>query len=709
MLGKVAPKSSLMLLAFAVFTGAYLGFQIQPLIAQWILPLFGGTAAVWSASMLFFQAGLLCGYAYTFALTRYLEPYWQVRIHIILLALTCLALPWGIPVMPAFAAEMLPPISIILVLGTVVGLPYVLLTATAPLLQAWGYSFSATTSPYRLYVISNLGSLVGLLAYPFVLGPTLSLQQQFLLWSLLFLLFCAFFLPIAVQSEDASTEGALKTKVAQPDVSNEPNLSIVRYLIWAGLSAGGSMLLLATTNFLSQDVAVTPFVWVLPFSLYLLSFIITFDRARWYQRKLWFPMGLFLSIYATDFFIRHYRSGIAEINEQLAVFSGALFVGCIVFHGELFRAKPAPHKLPTFYVFLALGGALGGVFVSFVAPVVFSELWELPLSLLMIISVIAAVSLHHATNQANNLFAAAFSLLVTCLLLIGALSVRSLAEEERSDVVVAKRGFYGVIKVRDIDVDESDRRRTLYYGQINHGSEYFNEPLRSTPLSYYDRDSGVGVLMTTLTRNSEQPMTQAVRGRHIGVIGLGTGALSMYQQAGDHFTFFELNPQVVEVAKNEFSYLSGLDQNLSIIVGDGRVALAEAESSSARQFDVLVVDAFSGDAIPTHLLTKEAFELYRSRMKSDGVLAIHISNRFFDFQPLMYGLAESLDWQSALVKRPRSRDGHIKRSTWVIMGDNPALFDQRGTWKYFKEWDPHVTSRKMVWTDDAVNIFPLLD
>lgn len=709
MLSKVAPKSSLMLLAFAVFTGAYLGFQIQPLIAQWILPVFGGTAAVWSASMLFFQAGLLCGYAYTFVLTRYLEPYWQVRIHLILLALTCLALPWGNPVVPAFVAETSPAISIILVLGAVVGLPYVLLTATAPLLQAWGYSFSATTSPYRLYVISNLGSLLGLLAYPFVLGPTLSLEQQFLLWSVLFLLFCAFFLPIAVQSESTSNESFQQTQTANPGMSNERNVSIVSYLVWVGLSAGGSTLLLATTNFLSQDVAVTPFVWVLPFSLYLLSFVITFDHARWYQRKFWFPLGLLLSIFATDFFIRHYRSGIAEINEQLAVFLGALFVGCIVFHGELFRAKPTPHKLPTFYLFLALGGALGGVFVNFLAPVVFSEFWELPVGLLAVVCVIGMVSLHLATNQANNLFAAAFSVLVTCVLLIGSFSVRSLAEEERSDVVVAKRGFYGAIKVRDKDVDQPDRRRTLYYGQINHGSEYFNEPLRSTPLSYYDRDSGVGVLMTTLTRNNELSVTQAVLGRHIGVIGLGTGALSMYQQAGDYFTFFELNPQVVEVAKNEFSYLSGLGQNLSIIVGDGRVSLTELESSSARQFDVLVVDAFSGDAIPTHLLTKDAFELYRSRLKSDGVLAIHISNRFFDLQPLMYGLAESLDWESALVKRPRSRDGHIKRSTWVIMGDNPALFDQRGTWKYFKEWEPHVVSRKMIWTDDTVNIFPLLE
>lgn len=709
MLSKVAPKSSLMLLAFAVFTGAYLGFQIQPLIAQWILPVFGGTAAVWSASMLFFQAGLLCGYAYTFVLTRYLEPYWQVRIHLILLALTCLALPWGNPVVPAFVAETSPAISIILVLGAVVGLPYVLLTATAPLLQAWGYSFSATTSPYRLYVISNLGSLLGLLAYPFVLGPTLSLEQQFLLWSVLFLLFCAFFLPIAVQSEGTSSESFQQTQASSPGMSNERNVSIVSYLVWVGLSAGGSTLLLATTNFLSQDVAVTPFVWVLPFSLYLLSFVITFDHARWYQRKFWFPLGLLLSIFATDFFIRHYRSEIAEINEQLAVFLGALFVGCIVFHGELFRAKPTPHKLPTFYLFLALGGALGGVFVNFLAPVVFSEFWELPVGLLAVVCVIGMVSLHLATNQANNLFAAAFSVLVTCVLLIGSFSVRSLAEEERSDVVVAKRGFYGAIKVRDKDVDQPDRRRTLYYGQINHGSEYFNEPLRSTPLSYYDRDSGVGVLMTTLTRNNELSVTQAVLGRHIGVIGLGTGALSMYQQTGDYFTFFELNPQVVEVAKNEFSYLSGLGQNLSIIVGDGRVSLTELESSSARQFDVLVVDAFSGDAIPTHLLTKEAFELYRSRLKSDGVLAIHISNRFFDLQPLMYGLAESLDWESAVVKRPRSRDGHIKRSTWVIMGDNPALFDQRGTWKYFKEWEPHVVSRKMVWTDDIVNIFPLLD
>jgi hypothetical protein len=320
--------------------------------------------------------------------------------------------------------------------------------------------------------------------------------------------------------------------------------------------------------------------------------------------------------------------------------------------------------------------------------------------------VIAVVSFHYALHCKDSLYASIFSLLATVALFIGSLSVVALADEERADVIAAKRGFYGVLTVREAEVGRPEHRKTLYYGQINHGTEYLNEPFRSTPSSYYDRDSGIGVLMAALDSGGEVSPEQNKR---VGIIGLGTGALTTYLHSGDHFTFYELNPQVVEVARQEFSYLNGLDEEVTIVVGDGRVSLINPAARNPSKLDALVVDAFSGDAIPTHLLTREAFEVYRSRLKPNGILAVHISNRFLDLQPLMYGLAESLEWQSALVRRPRSSDGRIKRSTWVIMGTNPGLFAKQRDWKYFQDWDPQVKQRQLVWTDDAINIFPLLD
>lgn len=706
MLIQVASKRLLVSLAFATFLGAYLSFQVQPLVAQWMLPKFGGTAAVWSATMLFFQVGLLLGYGYSFALTEYLRVNQQVLIHCGLLGFSCLLLPWGVPGAPLLSQDATPTVAVLFSLLGVVGVPYVLVTATAPLLQAWGYSFSATASPYRLYVVSNLGSLLGLLLYPFLVGPSLTLQQQFLVWSCFFIIFFAVFLALGKYAK--SEEVAVTESIADP-VPSDPERRekrIFSYSYWAVLSGGGSVLLLATTNFLSQDVAVTPFVWVLPFCLYLTSFIVTFDHTRWYQRRVWFPLGLLTSLYATDFFIRHYRSGIAEINAQLGVFLVALFVGCMVLHGELFRSKPAPQRLPAFYVWLALGGAAGGVFVNFIAPTLFTELWELPVGLMTVICVTAVVSFKHAAHLRNTLYVSIFSVAASIALIVGSLSVLALAKEERADVITAKRGFYGVLKVRETDVGRPEHRKTLYYGQINHGTEYLNEPLRSMPLSYYDRDSGIGVVMDALDSSGGPSGEQ---NKDVGILGLGAGALTTYLRSGDHFTFYELNPQVVEVAQNDFSYLTGRDRDVTIIVGDGRVSLARPPNSDSRKLDVLVIDAFSGDAIPTHLLTREAFEVYRSRLKPTGILAVHISNRFLDLQPLMYGLAESLEWQSALVRRPRSSDGRIKRSTWVIMGTNPDFFARQGDWKYFQEWAPEVKQRQVVWTDNAINIFPLLD
>ena len=654
----------------------------------------------------FFQVGLLLGYGYSFALTEYLRVNQQVLIHCGLLGFSCLLLPWGVPGAPLLSQDATPTVAVLFSLLGVVGVPYVLVTATAPLLQAWGYSFSATNSPYRLYAVSNLGSLLGLLLYPFLVGPSLNLQQQFLVWSVLFIVFFGVFLALGKYAKNEGMAGTEPIVEPAPSDLERREKKVFSYLYWAGLSGAGSVLLLATTNFISQDVAVTPLVWVLPFCLYLVSFIVTFDHTRWYQRRVWFPLGLLTSIYATDFFIRHYRSGIAAINEQLAVFLVALFVGCMVLHGELFRSKPAPQRLPTFYVWLALGGAVGGGFVNFIAPTLFSEFWELPVGLLAVTFVTVVVSFYHASHHENNLSASVFSVVASIALIVGSLSVLALAKAERADVITAKRGFYGVLKVREADVGRPEHRKTLYYGQINHGAEYLNEPFRSTPLSYYDRDSGIGVVMAALDNGGG---VSGEQNKDVGILGLGAGALTTYLRSGDHFTFYELNPQVVEVARNDFSYLAGRDRDVTIIVGDGRVSLARPPNSNSRKFDVLVIDAFSGDAIPTHLLTREAFEVYRSRLKPTGILAVHISNRFLDLQPLMYGLAESLEWQSALVRRPRSSDGRIKRSTWVIMGANLGFFAGQRDWKYFQEWAPQVKQRQLVWTDDAINIFPLLD
>lgn len=701
-------KTGLGLLIVATFLAAYVSFQIQPLAARWMLPRFGGSAGVWSASMLFFQCGLLLGYAYTYLLTKFAGLRAQLLTHCALLTAAVPLLPWGLPNFSTHMLQGAPSAAVLLSLLAAVGIPYVLLTATAPLLQAWGYAFRATDKPYRLYVYSNTGSLLGLLAYPFFIEANLALPDQFFMWSALFCVLVALFLILGLGFQEAITHPSVSDEPTQAETMEGKRRSIFVYLYWWFLSALGVALLLATTNFLSQDVAVTPFTWVLPFSLYLLSFMVTFDSPRWYRRVFWLPVAVLACVIASNYFISHYRSGMGDISDQLVILLSALFAGCMVFHGELHRSKPAPIHLPVFYLCLALGGASGGMFANFLAPTIFSDLWELPLMLMAVVVFISIISVRHSNAHAG-LGASVFSVVSTVTVLVIFSAVFSLIREEQDELIAAQRGFYGVLKVREKDVGQPSHRKTLYYGQINHGSEFLNKAFQSAPGSYYDVGSGVGVVLS----GGVNPLTEqdlvTYPPRNIGVVGLGTGALTYYQRPNDHFTFFELNPQVVELARQEFSTLGSVDSNVSVVLGDGRLSLADRSTSGGRQFDVLIIDAFSGDSIPVHLLTKEAFEIYRSRLNPNGVLAVHISNRYFHLQPLMYGLAEALSWDAALVRRPRGPNGYIKRSTWVLMGDNPELFGQRKQWTYYEEWSSEDIENSLVWTDNYIDIFPLLD
>lgn len=328
--------------------------------------------------------------------------------------------------------------------------------------------------------------------------------------------------------------------------------------------------------------------------------------------------------------------------------------------------------------------------------------------LMAVVVFISIISVRHSNAHAG-LGASVFSVVSTVTVLVIFSAVFSLIREEQDELIAAQRGFYGVLKVREKDVGQPSHRKTLYYGQINHGSEFLNKAFQSAPGSYYDVGSGVGVVLSGGVNPPTEQDFVTYPPRNIGVVGLGTGALTYYQRPNDHFTFFELNPQVVELAYQEFSTLGSVDSNVAVVLGDGRLSLADRLTSGGRQFDVLIIDAFSGDSIPVHLLTKEAFEIYRSRLNPNGVLAVHISNRYFHLQPLMYGLAEALSWDAALVRRPRGPNGYIKRSTWVLMGDNPELFGQRKQWTYYEEWSSEDIENSLVWTDNDIDIFPLLD
>ncbi len=637
--------------AFAIFLGAFLLFQVQPLLGRYILPWFGGGPSVWTSCLLFFQALLLAGYAYAHGIASRLPPNWQGRIHLALLALSVLALPID-PDSEVWtqASHDNPTGTIMLLLLATAGLPYVILSATSPLLQRWFHWQHPDHSSYRLYALSNAGSLIALLSYPFLVEPLVPVRMQAQMWSWAyggFLLACGWCAWGILNREGTAPAPETEEEQAPP--------AALEIGWWLALSACGSALLLATTNQMSQEIAVVPFLWVLPLSLYLLSFILCFESDRWYRRTPW-SIGLAIAVPAACVMLA--TGGVLPLELQIVVFSTALFTGCMACHGELALLRPHGRHATKFYLILSVGGALGGLLVAVAAPRLFPGYWEYPFSL----AGVCLLTLYFGMKSGGWRLAPRAELTPPPALLIALFAVGYTFSVRAAEPRLAvSRNFYGVLEVTEATDENGDLRR-LTHGRTEHGAQYLDAQRRFQPTTYFGPGGGAALAF------DRHPARLDGRALHVGVVGLGAGTLAAYGRAGDSFRFYEINPAVVEFARNQFTYLSDTPANSEVVVGDARMRMEEElEQGAPGAYDILVVDAFSSGAIPLHLLTGEAGEVYAGRLTEDGLLAFHITNRFLELEPVLRGMAARLGMQALRVESAADSALGVNAAVWMLL------------------------------------------
>jgi SAM-dependent methyltransferase len=672
-----------------IFLSAFLLFEVQPIIAKTILPWFGGTSAVWSTCMLFFQLVLLLGYLYAHWLHRSFAPRRQALAHIAVLAASLAALP--ILPNPSWknAGVAQPSLRILVLLAVTVGLPYFLLSSTSPLLQAWYSRSHKGGLPYRLFALSNFASMLALLSYPTVIEPNLPTRMQGLVWSAAyagFVLLCA--LTAWRSSGEQSVRSDAETGPA-PDALHWP-----LRLTWFALAASASVLLLAVTTHLTQDVAAIPFLWILPLAVYLLSFIICFESPRFYWRPVFLPL-LMAALGFMAYRLSSYR-GSMEIRLAIALFALGLFICCMVCHGELARLKPHPRYLTGFYVLVSLGGAAGGLFVGLVAPNLFRAYYEFPIGLAFCAATVFAVLLKEAwrfPGPRRVWTAAALAAILAGYTAFVGKAMYSMVSGYR----VVARNFYGQLRVVDINDPalDDDAVRRFVHGVINHGEQSLRPEYRRRPITYFCEKSGIGRAM----------LVQQGAPRRIGILGLGCGTLAAYGKSGDTLRIYEINPLVLQIARSEFTYLSDTPARVEVATGDGRLLL---ESEPSQQFDILVMDAFSGDSVPVHLITREAFQTYFRHLKPGGILAVNISNTYLDLEPVMERAANTFD-KTALVYHytPDVGDDLLCFScSWTLIMDRQTAAAHPELQKEAKLLKPERPFR--VWTDDFSNMYGIL-
>jgi hypothetical protein len=632
--------------AATIFLSALLLFLVQPLIAKQILPWFGGAASVWTTCLLFFQSALLAGYSYAHAVTRYLKPRRQVQLHAALLALSLALLP--IVVSPSWKPPdpSAPVLRILAMLSASIGLPYVLLSTTTPLLQAWFFQRFRSAQPYRLFALSNLGSLLALPAYPLLMEPYLGTTDSARLWSGLYALFavcCALtgWLTLRGASDAASpvAEPAAVSGSATP-------LAARQVALWLLLSSAGTCLLLSVTNHLTQDVASVPFLWVMPLAIYLITFIICFDRPSWYRRV------FFMTLSGLSLMVMAFRINSLHLQSVAPLFGLGLFACCMFCHGELARLKPDPGHLTVYYLCISLGGALGALLVAVLAPIALNGFFELHIVLFWI-ALLLALRAWPGGHVAR--VAALAAIMVVGYFDVAAIGVTTNGLRE------LERNFYGVVRVRDWK--RVAKLRAMYHGSITHGCQYLAPAKAMEGSCYVSPTSGYGRLLRTMEG----------RPRKVGVIGLGAGSLMAYARPGDEWIFYELDPMVVEIAERQFSFQRLSPAKAQYVLGDGRLSL---EREAPRSYDLLAIDAFSGDSIPMHLLTREAMEVYVKHLSPEGAIVFQATNRYVDLLPVIRRLADEFGMQTAWIEDlpPRSKDGDFAFETdQVIVTKNQAL------------------------------------
>jgi len=679
-------------------------FLVQPLIAKFILPWFGGAPSVWTTCMLFFQLILLAGYAYAHVLSRCFKPRVQAIVHLALVAVALCLLPiipsesWK----PADGAD--PTLRILGLLLMTIGMPYFILAATSPLLQHWFSRTHPGVSPFRLYALSNVGSVLALLSFPvyFETHFTRTVQAKMWGWALVFYgagcVLCAWKIWRGGQATVAES-GA-----GQAVAATKPPAPATRVL-WLVLPACASTLLLATTNMMCQEVAVIPFLWIIPLTLYLVSFIICFDSPRWYVRSV-FGWALVLALGGISWMI--FAGTDASLYMQLAIYSIGLFICCMVCHGELYRSRPDPSRLTEFYLMVAAGGALGGIFVAAVAPLIFKNYYELQWGILICGGLFLVIlkrewssgnetrKSREATEKRRRLRQMALAAGSACLVALG-VAFWMQTQKFAGHQINKTRNFYGVLTVFKMDNGDTNSLRYLQFshGRTLHGQQFL-DPVRSHwPTTYYSENSGVGLMYQALPAGH----------RRIGVIGLGAGTQLTYLKPGDYMHNYEINPDAVRISKTEFTYLSQCQGTVEITLGDGRLSL---EREPPQNFDLLVLDAFNSDAPPVHLLTEEAFEIYQRHLKTNGVIAVHISNKRLNLQPVIANVAHRFNYEMVATEHFAPHDQPwIMDSSWILLSHDDAILHSTNLIPTSRPPDTNGISIPL-WTDDFASLFQII-
>jgi hypothetical protein len=747
---------------FTIFCGAFLLFQVQLILGKYILPWFGGTPAVWTTCMLFFQLLLLGGYLYAHFLSSKLSARTQAVVHIAVISISASVIVlgaafWKTPLLPGPSwrptSSDFPVSQILRLLLVAVGLPFLCLSASAPLLQSWFARAYPRKSPYRLYALSNIGSLLGLVTYPFAVEPGFRLHVQAWSWSAGYMLFFAGLIACAL---DIKRSALPASPAAELEGGIQPSGSV--QLLWFLLPAFASLMLLATTNLMCQEVAVVPFLWVMPLSLYLISFILCFDNPNWYRREIFhvlllvsLPMALLVLLSSIN----------APVVGQVSMLSVVLFGCCMVCHGELARLKPHPSYLSRFYLLISAGGAAGGLFVALAAPRIFSGFWEFHFGLIgcVLLGIFAIARDRESWWYRNKpylggaillgLFIAPeflwryagladiqmtmyrwhyYAVLLALAIVTGAVTLRTWNNEPRfrrlngaqlaavSVVIALAASLYGQVqfdKLRQVRRDRNFyaalmiRRSGLHtielrHGQTSHGFQSSDQP--TEPTSYYARHRGIGLFMERKTACVPPcPL-------RYGIIGMGVGTLAAYGRPGDTFRFYELNPQIIGYSTEEnpyFTYVQNSPAKIEIVPGDARLSLErEFGKTGSQNFDVLFVDAFSSDSIPLHLLTQEAIEIYLEHLRGpDSVLIFHISNRMLDLSPVVATLAAHNHLAAVRLHKPHGVD-IADKSDWILLARNPNALAIDLFQGHLDSLPP--PDHTMLWTDDFSNLFKVL-
>jgi hypothetical protein len=682
----------------AIFSSAFLLFQVQPLIAKIILPWFGGGAAVWIVCLLFFQIVLLLGYFYAHLLSRRFPPRTQGLIHAVILTGSLLALP----ILPKDSWKPLGPAApvahILLLLGVTVGLPYFLLSATSPLLQAWYTRTRVGALPYRFYALSNAGSMLALLSYPILIEPMFSSSHQAVGWSVAYACIALLCAAVGFLSRGEAVSVRTTEVTRRPDWKTQ--------LLWVALAACGSALLLAVTNHITENVASVPFLWIVPLSLYLLTFILCFDASGWYRRSLFLRLlGVLLGGMA--YALSPSYSGL-PIKVLIPLFCCGLFVCCMFCHGELARLKPDPAHLTTFYLMCAVGGAVGAAFVALVAPRLFSGYYELQVAMAACTILVLVVHYRDPQSEIRSTPWQPAWLIVIGLVVALVASLFISAREQSAEARLSVRNFYGVLRVIDgvvpnvivvkanavESLDEDARYRRLMNGTIDHGLQFLAPSRQRWPTTYYGPDSGIGVALKAAQENSTL---------RVGVVGLGIGTIAAYGRPGDQYLFYEINPLDVQIANHEFSYLHDSQAKIEIVLGDARLSL---ERESPQAFDILAVDAFSGDSIPVHLLTRQAFDLYFRHLKPSGVLAVHISNKYLDLEPVVVAAAAWFNREAVMISNSDDHQKGVYASSWILVASPAGFLAQPQIEKAGTILAP--SKNGALWTDDYSSLLKIL-